>query len=201
MNPLPNRPLLNNSSIPLLPNVPSFDQMSYNGRPRKILPESGNLLNGMSLMSGPSSAPAGANAQTLERSNPLGGSNILQHAQQGSLGQAIPNIGQLQQQMNSVHQQAEPDKEADSEPRSLTAIFRPDDRGEWRERLRQSHEASEQARLLRDTPLANGSAWDRRPGEEGDGKEEEAEVDEDESTEISEGEGGKLWKPKRTLRK
>ncbi|THV08036.1 WD40 repeat-like protein [Dendrothele bispora CBS 962.96] len=210
MNPLPNRPLLNNSTIPLsLPNVPSFDQMAYNGRPRKVLPESGSLLNGMNIMSGPSSAPAAG--APLERPNPLG-SNMLQqsaHQQppqapaQQSQQQPQPSP-QSQQPQNGAHSQtqtgagnvlSDKDKEDDSEPQQVTAIFRPDGAGEWREKLRLSHEASEQARLARE---AAGGVWNR--GDEDDVKDEEGEVDDDESTVVSEGEGTKVWKAKRTLR-
>lgn len=185
MNPLPNRPLLNNSSLPLaLPNVPSFDQMAYNGRPRKVMPEAGKdfpLLNGISIMSGPSSAPAAS--QPLERSNPLGGGVVIQsHQQQQGIGQ-----GQLQ--LND--QQSDKDKDGD-ESGVPTAIFRPDDRGEWKERLRLAHEAG-QARL------AGAASWDRRDDE--DGKDDEGEVEDDESSVVGESEGNKVWHPKRTLRK
>ncbi|KAK7466860.1 1,2-dihydroxy-3-keto-5-methylthiopentene dioxygenase [Stygiomarasmius scandens] len=200
MNPLPNRPLLNNSSIPLsLPNVPAFDQMAYNGRPRKVLPESGSLLNGM--MSGPSSAPAAG--APLERPNPLGSGMIQQHQQPLQQSQQPQSIPQPQQQsQNGTHSQAgtaqnDKDKEVDSDPRLVTAIFRPDDAGEWKEKLRLSHEASEQARLAREAQAAINS-WDRR--DEEDMRDEEGEVDDDESTMISEGEGTKVWKAKRTLR-
>lgn len=196
MNPLPDRPLLTNSSLPLsLPNVPSFEQMAYNGRPRKAMPETGKnfpLLNGtMNMMSGPSSAPAASGNQIppLERSNPLGGGGLiqLQHQQQQHM-QQMQHQGMGQGQQMQLHDQQ--DKDGD-EPRQLTAIFRPDDRGEWKERLRLSHEA-EQARQ------AGAAAWDR--GDE-DGKDEEGEVEEDESSVIGEGEGTKVWHPKRTLRK
>ena len=126
MNPLPNRPLLNSTSLPLtLPNVPSFEQMAYNGRPRKSLPEAGKdfpLLNGLSMMSGPSSAPATSGNQIppLERSNPLGGSGMMhsQHQQQQQMQQGM---GQAQQ-MQLHNQQMDKDKDGD-EPRQLTAIF------------------------------------------------------------------------------
>jgi striatin 1/3/4 len=187
MNPLPNRPLLNNPSLPLsLPNVPSFDQMAYNGRPRKHMPETGKdfpILNGISLMSGPSSAPASSGSQvtSLERGN-LSNSSI-QQSQSNQLGQPQPTL------------QTQPmDKDIDSEPRQLTAIFRPDDAGEWKEKLRQAHDASEQARL--------GGSWDRRSRyDDDDGKEEEGEVEDEDTSVVGESEGTKAWKAKRTLRK
>ncbi|KAF5365579.1 hypothetical protein D9758_003126 [Tetrapyrgos nigripes] len=197
MNPLPNRPLLNSSAIPLsLPNVPSFE-MAYNGRPRKVLPESGSLLNGINIMSGPSSAPAAG--APLERPNPLG-SGMLQPPQpspqqpsQQSQPQSQPQNG-IYPEAETTTSQGDKDREGD-EPQQVTAIFRPDDAGEWKEKLRLSHEASEQARLARE---AAGGPWDRR--DDDDMKEEDGELDDDESTVVSEGEGSKVWKAKRTLR-
>jgi striatin 1/3/4 len=203
MNPLPNRPLLNNSSLPLsLPNVPSFDQMSYNGRPRKVMPEAGKdfpILNGISLMSGPSSAPttSGSQIPPLERGHPIN-TGIL-HPQQHQPQPPPPQAQQANQpgQQQSVGQpqsHLEKDKDGESEPKQLTAIFRPDDAGDWKEKLRQSHEASEQARL--------GSLWDRRSRyDDEEGKEEEGEIEDEDSNVVGEGEDTKVWKTKRTLRK
>ncbi|KAF5391840.1 hypothetical protein D9757_001679 [Collybiopsis confluens] len=217
MNPLPNRPLLNNSTVPLsLPNVPSFEQMAYNGRPRKVLPEAGSsLLNGINLISGPSSAPA---TGPLERGNPLA-SNMLQHAQQQQQQQAVhqqQQTQQYQQQPSSTQQpqqsivnqspgqqsgssQPPDNRTPDSEPQQLTAIFRPDDAGEWKEKLRQAHDASEQLRLARESQAA-GSSWEGRREFDDELKEDEGEVEEDDSSEVSEGDGGKVWKARRTLR-
>jgi striatin 1/3/4 len=191
MNPLPNRPLLNNNSLPLtLPNVPSFEQMAYNGRPRKNMPDTGKdfpLLNGIGMMSGPSSSASqtsGNQIPSLDRNNPLGGGMMhAPHQQQQGMGQT--------QQLQLHNQQVDKDKDGD-EPRQLTAIFRPDDAGEWKERLRLSHEA-EQARQ------PGAASWDRR--DEDDGKDEEGEVEDEDSSVVGEGEGTKVWKPKRTLRK
>ncbi|KAJ8078481.1 1,2-dihydroxy-3-keto-5-methylthiopentene dioxygenase [Marasmius tenuissimus] len=215
MNPLPNRPLLNNSSMPLsLPNVPPFDPMAYNGRPRKVLPESSSLLNGMNLMSGPSSAPAASAAaanpmQLLERSNPLASAMLPQQIQQQSQQQQQqpppqPSSSQqtsqpisVQNPQSNISAPTEKDKE-EPDSRQVTAIFRPDDAGEWKEKLRLSHEASEQARLARESQGANGP-WDRRREYDDDVKDEETEVDDDESV-VVEGEDSKVWKAKRTLR-
>lgn len=154
------------------------------------MPETGKnfpLLNGaMNMMSGPSSAPATSGNQIppLERNNPLGGGGLIQSQHQQQMQHQ--NMGQGQHMQ--LHNQQ--DKDGD-EPRQLTAIFRPDDAGEWKERLRLSHEA-EQARQ------AGAAAWDRS---DLDGKDEEGEVEEDESSVVGEGEGAKVWHPKRTLRK
>ncbi|KAJ7074341.1 striatin-related protein [Mycena amicta] len=183
MNPLPNRPLLNNGNMPLvLPNCPEFPMLNGN----------------MNLMSGPSSAPAGSQMHNLERSNPMGSGILqLQHMQQPPQ-QSSPNMSMMQQ--NIVPSQTPPllnsERDGDSEPRQLTAIFRPDDAGEWKEKLRLSHEASEQARFARE----NQHGWDRRSDDD-DGKDEDGEVDDDETNVVSDGEGNKVWRSKRTLRK
>ncbi|KDR81374.1 hypothetical protein GALMADRAFT_239242 [Galerina marginata CBS 339.88] len=204
MNPLPNRPLMNNPSAPLsLPNVPSFDQIAYNGRPRKVLPEAGKefpLLNGMNTISGPPSSgvPNGPQLSILERNtHPHPG--MLQ--QQPPLSQLTPpNPGQPQDP-NTPHPQSDKDRETEFENRQLTAIFRPDEAGEWKEKLRLSHEA-EKARLDREFQqgtAAEPGSWDRREEDE-DVKEEENEVEDEEGSLVGDGEGTKLWKAKRTLR-
>ncbi|KAL0578241.1 1,2-dihydroxy-3-keto-5-methylthiopentene dioxygenase [Marasmius crinis-equi] len=208
MNPLPNRPLLNNNSIPLsLPNVPPFDPMAYNGRPRKLLPESSSLLNGINLMPGPSSAPAGSNPmQLLERSNPLGSAMLPQQIQPQQPQQQPPQPSSSQPPSQTISSQnpqpnvsAPTEKDKEEADTRVTAIFRPDDAGEWKEKLRLSHEASERERLLRESQGTN-SAWDRRGGYDDDVKDEDAEVEDDESTVVSDGEDNKVWKAKRTLR-
>jgi striatin 1/3/4 len=183
MNPLPNRPLLNNVSMPLsVPNVPSFEQI-YNGRPRKTIPDNTKefpLLNGMTLPSAPSSAPTSSSSpsiQNLEPRNPLM-SNILPSA---------PSVQLNQQPAQPTPSPSFSDKEKSAEPenRQLTAIFRADD--DWRQRLR-------------DAPEQIGSVgWDRRRDDED--KEEEPLADDEESTVLGEGDDNKVWKAKRTLRK
>jgi striatin 1/3/4 len=103
-----------------------------------------------------------------------------------------------------VIQQGDKEREAESEGRLLTAIFRPDDTGEWREKLRLSHEASEQARSAREGQiglLSGINSWDRHRDDDDDVKEEDGEVDDDDTSVVGEGEGTKVWKAKRTLRK
>jgi striatin 1/3/4 len=164
------------------------------------MPEAGKdfpTLNGINLMSGPSSAPASSGSQIslLERSNPLG-SGMLQHPPSGQSMQQ--NLGQSQPP--PLNQQIiDKDKDAESEGRQLTAIFRPDDAGEWKEKLRLSHEASEQAR--QSGMLGSGSAWDRRRDDDEYMKEDEGEVEDEETSVVGESEGNKVWKAKRTLRK
>jgi striatin 1/3/4 len=195
MNPLPNRPLLNNSSIPLsLPNVPSFDQIPYNGRPRKVLAEGGKefpLLNGINSLSGPSSAPAGSGPQNqlLERNNPLASGN-----QSNSAGVST------QQPYSALPAHGEKDKDTEPDSRQITDIYRPDDAGEWKEKPRQSHEATEQARLTKENQTGV-LGWERRDDDD-ELKDTDMEIDEEEDSSIfGEGEDAKVWKPKRTLRK
>jgi striatin 1/3/4 len=213
MNPLPNRPLLNNPNVPLsLPNVPSFE-MAFNGRPRKVMPEVGKdfpNLNGMStLLSGPPSAPASTASQgnPLDRASILG-STLLQpqhQQQQPPLGTLQPPPPELSQPPAQSQPEVNKASEATGQPGSLTAIFRPDEEGEWKEKLRLAHEASEQARAAQagGSGISGAASWERRSREEEEESkpEEEQEVEEEEGTDIGEGEGGKMWKAKRTLRK
>jgi striatin 1/3/4 len=79
------------------------------------------------------------------------------------------------------------------ESQSRTSIYRPDDKGEWREKIGLSY-----------TPAGTlaDSAWDRRPREDDeDVKEDDPEAEEDESNVLGDGEGTKVWRTKRTLRK
>jgi striatin 1/3/4 len=204
MNPLPNRPLLNNPPAPLsLPNIPSFDQIPYNGRPRKVLPEAGKefpLLNGLSSMSGSISSPLPTRPQLpiLGRSSPLASVMVQQ---QTPLSQ-LPSPASTQAS-SSNNNQDDKDRDYQSENRQ-TAIFRPDDAGEWKEKLRLAHEASEKARLTREFQTGTSSdpgIWDRRGEEDDEVKEDEGEVEDEETTLGGDGEGIKLWKAKRTLRK
>ena len=99
--------------------------------------------------------------------------------------------------------------DGDIEPQQLTAIFRPDDAGEWKERLRMSHEAAERERLERtgeSTSLMGAASWERGGPEDehGSGKDVDEEDEEETATNFGEGsetDGAKLWKAKRTLRK
>ena len=193
MNPLPNRALLANSALPLqLPNVPQFDQMAYNGRPRKVIPEVGkdfSMLNGMGLMSGPSTAPAAPQSNPLDRPG-LAGPGVL-----GQQSNQAPSGPPPQQPPSS--QQAFPGEAKD---RDETEPPLSDDNGDWKERFRLSQEGSEQARHQLSNSITGAGAWERRADEE-DGKEEDGEIEDDDASVMSDGEGTKVWKAKRTLRK
>ncbi|KAI0320507.1 WD40-repeat-containing domain protein [Amylostereum chailletii] len=193
MNPLPTRPLVSNASLPVsLPNVPAFDQMAYNNRPRKLMAEVGKEfppMNGINMMSGPSSATGAGQIPALGRNSP--GPGMQQ--QQGQVSQPHTSMGHQfppsqpsgsQTQQTSQAQDSEKEREP-FESQQTTAIFRPDDAGEWKERLRQAHES------------ADGSSWRNRDDDD-DGKEEETE--DDVSSVLGEGDGTKVWKTKRTLR-
>jgi len=164
-------------------------------------------MNGMNMATGPSSAPAIPQGNPLERNNL--GSGLLgaaqnQQANSASLGQQQPQPGQLSQPSQLSNEAFDnKDKEGDDEQALGTAIFRPD--ADFREKLRLSQEAAERARLEQsgqhDMPISGAASWERRARDEDDeGKDEEPEVEEDESTVIGEGEGTKAWKAKRTLR-
>ncbi|KAH9829146.1 WD40 repeat-like protein [Rhodofomes roseus] len=208
VNPLPNRPLLNNTTLPLqLPNAP-YDQMPYNGRPRKLMPEVGkdySVMNGMNMATGPSSAPAIPQGNPLERNNM--GSGLLgaaQNLQANSAQQQQSQLGQPSQPSQLSNEASDNrDKDGDDEQALGTAIFRPD--ADFREKLRLSQEAAERARLEQSgqhsMPISGAASWERRARDEDDeGKDEEPEVEEDESSVIGEGEETKAWKAKRTLR-
>lgn len=201
MNPLPNRPLLNGPTAPLsLPNVPSFDQIPYS-RPRKVL-EPGKefpLLNGMHL--GTSTPPPGSNNNlnqlpSVERS----------HINSG-LGQQQPSIPQLASQSpaplsSNLIGQSDKERDSEAESRQITAIFGPDDIGEWKEKTRFALDPSEKSRLPREfqtITAADSGGWDGR--DEDEPKEEESEVEDEEASLVGDGETTKVWKAKRTLRK
>jgi striatin 1/3/4 len=192
MNPLPNRPLLNNPTAPLsLPNVPSFEQIAYNGRPRKVLPEAAKefpLLNGMHT-----STPPPGSASTLSQLPSMERSHI-NIQQQPSLPQ-LPSQTPGQQPPSNPISQSEKDE---AESRQVTAIFGPEDIGEWKDKPRFMLETPEKSRLRDFTPVDAGG-WDGRDDDEP--KEEEGEVDEEEVCLVGDGESTKIWKAKRTLRK
>lgn len=174
-----------------LPNVPMD---AYNGRPRKVMPDvaSGKefptMLNGVGptgtislrsaeqgLMSGPSSAPASSGP--LERRDPMASAGMQQQMQSQASG-----IQQQQQQQDDREGGAQ-----QSEP--ITAIFRPDDAGSWKEQLKQAHDAHERN--------VAAAGWQQESDDEG--SEPVAVEEEDGVTSESEG-SSKKWHPRRTLR-
>ena len=151
--------------------------------------------------------------QTQQQQQPSAGPSGPQSQQQEQPGQLTqtqpPQSQQLppQLQPQSIERERNHD---DVEPQQLTAIFRPDDAGEWKERLRLNHEAAERERLERtgepQSSMGGAASWERGgPYDEHGGGKEVDEEDEEESAanfgEGSETDGAKLWKAKRTLRK
>lgn len=146
-----------------------------------------NGLNSLSL-----SAPMIPGSQnTLDRNSHAAGS-------QSNFTIAGPSS---QQSSPSLLSHGEKEKEADSDNRQITAIYRPDDGGEWKEKLRQSHEAAEQARFAKENQTGV-HAWESRRDDD-DLKDADTDTDiyDEEPSVIGEGEDTKIWKAKRTLRK
>lgn len=141
--------------------------------------------------------PTGSQLSTIERSNPLASVMVQQQPPLSQLS------SQTSTQASSSNSQDDKDRDYQLENRQ-TAIFRPDDAGEWKEKLRLAHEASEKARLAREFQTGTSSdpgIWDRHGEEEDEVKEDEGEVEDEEANLAGDGEGTKLWKAKRTLRK
>jgi striatin 1/3/4 len=172
--------------------------MGYNARPRKLMPDVGKdfpLLNNMNVISAsnPAAGPSSTGPQitALER----GPGMVSLPSQQSPLAQyqsTQPQSNQPTPMQSRQTSDAEKDREeAILDSHSRTSIFRPDDKGEWREKLGLPYASN-----LED------SAWDRRPREDDeDVKEDDTEVEDDESNVLGEGDGTKVWKTKRTLRK
>lgn len=149
-----------------------------------MLPEAGKefpALNGM------------ANPNLPQPQNPEQTSTHIQHPA-GPQQAPVSQQPSLQQQQQPLDQRAEGPVEKEGEQEnSGTAIFRPGN--DWKEKLRQSHEASNNQRANQ-SEAGSDVGW----AEDGELKEEETGIEEDEAV-AAEGEGVKTWKPKRTLRK
>lgn len=217
MNPLPNRPLLNNPSLPLtLPNIPSFDQMPYNGRPRKMVPEVGKdfpMLNGMSL-GGLPNAPAAPN----NSGGPSSDRDPRISSSLGGLGHQIPSqhshmvqpgvFTSTSSQSNLQLHQAEKDRDSDegSESQSHLPIprLRLNNLGEWGEQFGLSQDAAERAQMEKEAQVNEGipghSVWEGHSKYEEDETEKD-EVDTEEESNVSSEGDGRRWRAKRTLRR
>jgi striatin 1/3/4 len=175
--------------------------MAYNTRPRKLMPEAGKdfpLLNNMNVISNSASAAGPSSTAPQVSSLDRGPSIVSLPSQQNQLPQyQSPQPPSSQPSSAQSGQTSDADKERDEttlESHSRTSIYRPDDKGEWREKLGLSYAGPSGA-------LAD-SAWDRRPRDDDeDVKEDDTEVEEEESNVLGEGEGTKVWRTKRTLRK
>ncbi|KAF8626170.1 hypothetical protein AX15_005057 [Amanita polypyramis BW_CC] len=191
MNPLPNRPLLNNAAVPVpLPNP--VEQMGFNGRPRKVLLEASKEyppVNGITSVPGPSSTPATTGPQL-----PLLDRSAVGLLQPSLPPQLAPGLS-LPQSSSTGAGEKDKDKGEDLESRQVTVIFRPDEAGEWRDKLH-----SEQVKQSRDIQPAGIGGWGGRRDDDDDVRDEDPEIEEDETTMVGDGETTKTWKAKRTLR-
>jgi striatin 1/3/4 len=175
--------------------------MGYNTRPRKHMPEAGKdfpLLNNMNAMSTPASGAGPSSTAPQVSALDRGPGVVSLPPQQSPLTQyqsSPPPNGQPNPAQPGQTSEADKDKdESILESHSRTSIYRPDDKGEWREKLGLSYAGS--------TGALADSAWDRRPRDDDEEvKEDDTEVEDDESNVLGEGEGTKVWRTKRTLRK
>jgi len=189
---------------------PGIGGVGVSGVPGKEFPMlgSGTGSGAMGVMSGPGNAPASSGP--LERTNQLAiaGPGMYQQQQQApvqaqsqpsqenqpqrnlapSQPPSQPQTQPPQQQRQDGIGQITVTRQESDVPKPVTMIFRPDDGGEWREKLRSSYEQVQQ--------------W--RESEEEEPEEVGEEEDETESVGVVDEAGGestKLWKAKRTLRK
>lgn len=227
LNPLPNRPLLSSSSLPVsIPNVPQFDQAAFNGRPRKIVPDNSTIAMGI---------PSTSVAKPLEQiqhvngiafptlSNPPG----LTQQQNDRGGSTVPSHLPLQSHTTSPASQTSTtsfptqtqsnervitgdihtDATRSNVTEPVTVIFRPDDT--WRDQLRRAREASLNApedatsEQLHFKNVSGAESWDGRSpdDEDDDAREEEDDTEAEEVNLADENEGSKVWRAKRILRK
>lgn len=228
MNPLPGRPLLNNANGPgggaqgnnpggpggmqasgglALPHLPNFSSGDggLNGRQKKGMDMGAKeftLVNGtLSNDRLDKSSGLFGGMQSIPGSSSVSGS-LLPPSEGVRSGDAMTQL--------MANREGGGSSGHEEEPTQLTAIFRPDDAGAWREKLRQANEDAmrQQGGMTNSTGYissmsslgASGgiSGWDVGPGgEEGVSHEEEEE----------DGEGlvgddtGKKWKVRKTLRK
>lgn len=171
-----------------IPNVPPFESMPYNGRPRKILPEAGKefpILNGMTALAGPSGGQISNISHSQSGEHPSGHIPQPPGPPPSSASQPLP-----QQTLQQPPDHQEPPEEKEPIENSGTAIFRPGD--DWKEKLRQSHEAAQNRGQTDSSDLG----WQ----DDGDLKDDDSAIEDDESV-SSEGDGSKIWKAKKTLRK
>jgi striatin 1/3/4 len=178
MNPLPNRPLVTSASIPLsLPNVPPLDQAGFNGRPRKTIPEVGKDFP---LLNGANNVPP--SSQTVPQ-------DVQPSSSQGSLNGngppiTLPSIGAPQGFQIVPIYPTPPQSLPPSAPPPRVESDRPP---EWQ--LEESaFPPPTEERIPRDTEEDIALLSVKQDDEE------EAETEEESS-------GGKVWKPRRNLRK
>lgn len=163
----------------------------------------------MSVMSGPGTAPATSGPPERTTLVAVSSTGMYHHHQQAPV-QVQPQQSQenqLQRNITPSHSPSQPQSQPPQQEQQdgigqtpairqegeiakpTTMIFRPDDAGEWKEKLRSSYEQQVQQ-------------W--RESEDEEPEEVSEEDDEAESVGVvdeADGESTKLWKAKRTLRK
>ncbi|KIO32898.1 hypothetical protein M407DRAFT_18357 [Tulasnella calospora MUT 4182] len=188
----------------------------FNGRPRKVVPEVGKdfpTLNGIGSaapnISVPQQAAGGGQNATLaseppnipppnpallnadrdkDRAGPRVGSPNSAVLQPLATEGSEPGLS-LERQFSKQSEDQGSSSTGDSESSQITAIFRPDAAGEWKERLRAAAEAVERAKAEEELAAlsTSGSIKD----------EDDDSVSDDGDTVVGD---DKLWKPRRTLR-
>ena len=183
--------------------------MGGSGIGSKSVPEIGKdfpSLNGISLSTG--SAPPSTSV-SLDR-------GVSSQQLQQPLQQPLQDVQQIQLlpppqlSENKECEQLDRERPSETEASQLTAIFRPDEAGEWKERLNAMRQASQNANARRPDGLGlsdehfvvGAASWDGRTREdEEDGKEDDEDNDVDEVNVTGEADGGKVWRARKTLRK
>jgi striatin 1/3/4 len=232
MNPLPNRTLLNagnnnlapgmqtNSSqtnLPLqaglaIPNLPNFEgNAGLNGRAKKGGPDINNkdfpLANGNTSADRNDKPPTFLGVNNFPGGGPVSGA--LVPPTDGRPGDNIAQIITNPLSRDSGHS-------SEDEPTQLTAIFRPDDAGEWRERLRVANQEAVMRQNMTGqftnmpdsgssytSQTLGTSGWDLSLGSEDSNAVIGAHADdeEDEGSSLVGDDSGKKWKVRKTLRK
>lgn len=223
LNPLPNRPILSSSSLPVsIPNLPPFDQAPFNGRPRKIVSDTNNIGMGIpstNIVKPPEQMqhvngvafPTLANSQNLVQQQgdrgttapfhmPLSSHNTAPNPQPST---PFPSQSQL---TDKIANESNSDTSLSNVNEPVTAIFRPDDT--WRDQLRRAGEASMKASESHSVQshirnMSGAASWDGRTLDDDDDevREDEEDAEADEVNLPDENEGSKVWRVKRILRK
>lgn len=229
MNPLPNRTLLNSgnnnpagmqanpssTNLPLqgglaIPNLPNFEgNAALNGRPKKGGPDMNNkdfpLANGNPSTDRSDKPPTFPGLGNFPSGGPISG--MLVPPEESRPGDSVAQI--------TTNPMSRDSNRPDDDRSQVTAIFRPDDAGAWRERLRAAHQETTMRGNeghfgnMTDSGAGFGgqglsaSGWDLGLGPE-DGNTvigAHADDEEEEGSSLMGEDSGKKWKVRKTLRK
>ncbi|KAG9018194.1 hypothetical protein FRB90_011892 [Tulasnella sp. 427] len=177
----------------------------FNGRPRKMVPEVGKdfpTLNGLGSTTSQQGANANQGAHIVSEPpnvpppNP-GLLGVERDKDRAGTGAASPNSAahplttegglSLERQIGKQSDEQGSNSTGENEANQITAIFRPDAAGEWKERLRAASEAVERAKAEEELAALSTTMKD----------EDDDSVSDDGDTIVGD---DKLWKPRRTLR-